>query len=225
MGSTSSMGRLLLIVAILGQVLLSMPSVQAEERTYSYTIPNSTPISLGYVNDTLNLPGGSEVNMSWVSDVTLFSFTIKCGDHATEHHFGHLRAWSKEYSIDVDCTVFFEWINDKDVPAHVELTIVTESPPFWSNELILLISLATVVVLVVAIAVSMIRRRSVVRVGGQDAIEVTPISGPSVEPPRGPAVADGTMGTCAYCGAWLPTDAEFCEGCNRPTDAFRRGRE
>ncbi len=225
MGFISSTVRFLLVLAIIGLCLLWVPSVDADERTYSYTIPNSTPITMGHVNDSFDFRAGDEVSISWESDMDLLSFNILCTEFSDQYHAGYLIKWSGNFSIDVDCTVFVEWVNDKDVPAHVELTIVRVSASLFDNPSILWtmrVMLAVAIAVVVAIALSRRRRAGEPDIGSHKAIEVMAMPDHEGRPSPGPGTSNGSGGRCGRCGAINPPDAEFCQECNRPIVTFRR---
>ena len=87
MGYPSSTLRSLLIISFASTLML-MPPADAEKETHSYTVPNSTDISIGYVNDTFYLNAGDEVTISWVADGSLYWFDIECDEFMNEHWMG-----------------------------------------------------------------------------------------------------------------------------------------
>ena len=144
-----------------------------------------------------------------------------------EYASGYLAQWSGEYSIENDCTVFVEWINEDEMPAHVELTVDIESLSIFddpSSCLTLLVMLVIIVVVVVAIGVSRRRRSRTTVYEGDQAYAVSSTPVPEIRPTPGPEVRGESVNRCRHCGVVNPLYAEFCQGCNKPTDMFRLGR-
>ncbi len=218
-----------IVVVVLAIFLLGVvPQAGAEKTTRNYTVPNGTPYyGPGKVNDSFDLKASDEVTISWEADLRITNFFIACSEFTgTAVSFGS--NWNKTYSIEYDCTVFVEWWNSKDVPIQIELTIETHEPsifddPFSSIPLMIVLSISTLII-IVAIGLSLKRRSGRTTSENDEAIDVVSTGIPETRDTRGSGSGVELTNRCKRCGMNNPSDAEFCQGCNKPTDLFRRDR-
>ena len=216
----------IVVVVLAISLIVVVPLVGAEKTTRNYTVPNETFFGPGIVNDTFDLKAGDEVTISWEADSSTEHFYISSSEFMDVSGSGASN-WNDTYFIDNDCIVFVEWWNSRNVPIQIELTIETDTPSIIDDPLsylpqILILSIL-ILVIIVAIGLSRKKRSDLTRIEVDEALEVESTRIPESRDIISPRSNDEHIIRCKHCGMDNPSDAEFCQGCNKPTEMFRKG--